>query len=945
MYCHQEFLEKLATHDKDAIGRRVSFLMQRMSVDSRRLHYKATQGANRGWRRSRLGGGHGSHFYAWWAPAKATPLDLGGFDSAAEKSIFLRDIRHHDDHSPLDAHAFDTHYLPVTVFDMREEQYAPSPWTPPQTKFASARQSVRLLKGHPGSGKTTALWHAADSAGSNVLYVTYSRDLAALARDYFDRFCSAGKTFRVLTYSDLVRELLNIDTPVVTELESRQNFRRDFVAFSRMAGAWANEPMSLYDELHAHMVGDALPVTIGRFPACDAPRVPDNAYRERRTRSLGSAAGSAMEVVNRLERSVSPSLAQSYFPEVALAWRAVQRIRSADFPIGKYNFDCIAIDECQDLTPIEALLLIELHAKLREGKHSAIPLLFAGDEAQTVRPTDFEWGWLSDLIHARSGAPTEFRLASNLRSPRRIASLVNRVWDLYSHVQKQERPSGTGAAEIDDDATDQVLYCTAVPGEELNHLFATLSGREGLAIISLDDTIPTWVPETLRSSVLTVREAKGLDFHSVCILDAGRHLKRILKDNFGSRNADLEGLRKRLAIDQLRVALSRPTERLFWLDIDPDREIVDQSVKFLNGTDTEGVVAGCIPAALSKTLDEDELVPEERVQRCQADARQYLQVKPDLAWSRAHQAVTLLGRPEGLHSVTDSEARQAAYLTLAEVCFVLGFRNTKLPTELGKPDLLTESFNAARSARRSHLAASIEAIRRVLNAPIETRISALVDFGRVLAGAKDQLEPWLLVEIEGKSKQWLDELESALVSTHNASILLNLLPGLMDALNVPDRQERLGKLRNKAVQVSIKEKRYGAALELLELLPERNHKLEAQCYQGLGSFRSAAEAFLAAGMTAEAVDAYRTIPDIDAALNLVEKVGNHPAAESLRWVKRAKQLMEERPEKFAKVIRPEEKKYLQDILEAGLGVKKRIPVARKTTVKKAAPLKKASPKF
>ena len=42
-------------------------------------------------------------------------------------------------------------------------------------------------------------------------------------------------------------------------------------------------------------------------------------------------------------------------------------------------------------------------------------------------------------------------------------------------------------------------------------------------------------------------------------------------------------------------------------------------------------VSSCVPAALLKTLEEDELDPEERVQRCQADARQFLQVKPDMA--------------------------------------------------------------------------------------------------------------------------------------------------------------------------------------------------------------------------------------------------------------------------------------------------------------------------
>src|SRR5712672_2501741 len=99
LYCHLDFLQKL--QDNPA-GKRATLLLQRLAVDPRRQHYKSTMGANRGWRRSRLGGSHGSHFYAWWAPKGAAPLkDHPGFDDAPEGSIFLREIRHHDDHSEL----------------------------------------------------------------------------------------------------------------------------------------------------------------------------------------------------------------------------------------------------------------------------------------------------------------------------------------------------------------------------------------------------------------------------------------------------------------------------------------------------------------------------------------------------------------------------------------------------------------------------------------------------------------------------------------------------------------------------------------------------------------------------------------------------------------------------------------------------------------------------
>lgn len=953
LFCHEEFLEKLAEHGRDPIGRRTAFLMQRLVVDIRRLHYKATQGVNRGWRRSRLGGSHGSHFYAWWAPKNALPLkETGGFSDVPEGAIFLRDIRHHDDHSPLNAHSFEARYLPVSVRDLRREEYGPLPWSQPQVRFASARPPVRLLKGHPGSGKTTALWHAADSSGAErVLYVTYSRDLAALAREYFDRYCSAQKRFDVITFPNLVRRVLGIDSPLEPERESKQRFLRDLGPFARSLGAWANRQVALYDEFYAHLVGDAVPFAAGRFGACQQARVPDKAYRQRRTRFLGEGpVASALDAASRLERLNDGSLAERYFPELALAWRAVERLRAVathkgghTIEPGLLDFDCIAVDECQDLTPIEASLLVELTSILHQ-KHRNVPLLMAGDEAQTVRPTDFEWAWLSDLLHAQVGTPSEYKLSANLRSPQRIAELVNRVWDLYSHIHKQERPSGTGYAEIEDDATDQILYCTAAPGDELNELLTSLASREGLALITLDDTVPSYVPEAARTAVLTVSEAKGLDFHSVAVLEAGHHIEKILRDDEWQRtDTDLEDLRRRLAIDQLRVALSRPTERLIWLDIKPTDRVVRRSIAFLNGGLAESGVSSSVPSALLKTLEEDEFDVEERVQRCQADARQFLEVKPEMAWSRAQQAVTLLGRLGSVVAVTDEAARHAAYLTLTEVCFTLGLRDVRLPAELGRPDLFEEASRAARIARRFGLALIIEAIGRVHRAGPESRLFALTELAQVIPTYKSEIEPWLLVEIGAKANAWIETLEAAVFNGRNAGILVGVLPPFYEALNLVDSAARAQRLRERAIQLLIKDKQFASALAAVRALPERQPKLEAICQEGLGEFRTAAECYVAAGNLKEALNCYRSVPDLKAAMKLAEEVG-HPAAESLKWVSRVQELVAERPEKFTKMVTPAEKKALEELLEQALGVARRKPAPRKTTAKKAVGAKKRTPK-
>jgi hypothetical protein len=945
LFCHQEFLEKLAEHSRDPIGRRTAFLLQRLSIDAQRLHYKPTQGINRGWRRSRLGGNHGSHFYAWWAPKNALPLkEWAESSNIPDGSLFLRDIRHHDDHSLLSAQSFEASYMPVTVNDLRREEYAPVPWTQPQMRFASGRQSVRLLKGHPGSGKTTALLHAADSsAAERTLYVTYSRNLATLAREYFDRFCSSHRQFHVMTFPDLVGRVLGSDTPATSPYEARQRFQRDLVPFARTLGAWSNHQAALYDELHAHLVGDALPVTIGRFSECKHPRVSEKAFRERRTRYLGQGpVSAALDAAARLEKLDSSTLADRYFPELAAVWRALEVLRASSANSRNINidpallaFDCIAVDECQDLTPAEAFLLVELASRVNRQRRTPVPLLLSGDEAQTVRPTDFEWGWLSDLLHAHLGTPSEYKLSANLRSPHRIAEVVNRVWDLYSHIQKQERPSGTGYAEIDDDATDQILYCTASPGPELSELLISLSAREGLALITLEDTVPSYVPEPARAAVLTVSEAKGLDFNSVCVLDAGRQLERIVGDGNLRADSDIEGLRRRLAIDQLRVALSRPTERLFWLDITPTDSVVRQSITFLNGRDGETGVASCVPAALLKTLEEDDLDPEERVQRCQTDARQFLEVKPEIAWSRAQQAITLLGRPGSLAAVRDEAARNTAFLTLAEVCFTLGLRNARLAPELGRPDMFSEACRAATNANRPGLAAVFDAVGRVPRAAGENRLHALVDLAHVLPGRKADIEPWLLVELGSRPQAWMEELEAAVFNSHNAAILVKLLPPFYEALSVPDRVARAQRIEARAIQLLIKDKKFASALPLLRELPERQPKLEAACHEALGDFRTAAECHIAAGNLKGALTCYRAVPDLDAALKLVGEIGDHPAAESLRWISELRQLVDKRPEKFSKVVLPAEKKLLEDILERSLGVNRRKPPVRKAAVRKA----------
>ena len=937
IYCHQEFLDKLEARRNEPTGKRAALLMQRMAVDIARLHYKGASGANRGWRRSRLGGGSGFHFYAWWAPAGAAPLKRGEGFATEPEAVFLRDIRHHDDHAPLSPGDADKDYLPLSVPDLRGVDYAPAPWTQPQTRFARSRGTARILKGHPGSGKTTALLYAADeSHAARVLYLTFSRDLVALARDYFDRFCSDARTFVVQTYPDWLRQVAGRYESQTSPEEGRARFRRDLVNHQRALGGWQNRIDALYDEMHAHLVGAAVPEKSGRFSAAERQRLPDSAYRSQRGRYLGQFADNVLEAAHRLERADAAPLADRYFPELALAWRAARALSSKAGGIDPslLNYGCIAVDEVQDLTPLEMFAVIALARHAGSGGRHA-PLLLAGDEAQTVRATDFEWAWLNDMLHDSMGAPQEFKLPVNLRSPRRIADLVNRAWDLYDHLAKQDRPSGSGYAEIDDDSPDEVLYA-AVRESDLPELLKDFSAREGLAMIAFEKV---GIPEKGLTAVLSPAEAKGLDFHSVCLLNGGALLRRITDPRAGGPAGTLA---RRLAIDQLRVALSRPTERLIWVDVAPDPATVREAGELLHARGEMTLLPMTLEALLA-TLAEEELDVEERIQRCQKDARQFVDVKPDLAWSRAQQAVGMTGPLDGM--AADLMARRTAYLTLSEVCFQLAFRGKTLSAELGSPNLYGQASDAARAAMQFDLAAAIRAIAEAEPKGPDRRERVMEAIESVSITA-EEMPSWLIVEITPRAEEWLAEVDRNIEAGDNVLTANLILPGFFELLNLPDAEARKERLAQRSVRILMKARKYAHALPVLRELPQTdaNRKLTAECQEESGQFTAAAATYLALGEKEKALRCFRSVPDFEAALGLVREMEDHPARGSLEWLAELGVILGRRPENFNRVMTAPEKKLLEALLERGLGVQRQKPAVKKAAGKKAGATKPAAAK-
>ena len=224
------------------------------------------------------------------------------------------------------------------------------------------------------------------------------------------------------------------------------------------------------------------------------------------------------------------------------------------------------------------------------------------------------------------------------------------------------------------------------------------------------------------------------------------------------------------------------------------------------------------------------------------------------------------------------------------------------------------------------------------------KLPTLLALGDSLVKHEREMEPWLLQEIQPHGREWLQGLEEQ--SDLFGKRMLETLPVLYRLFAPLEAEERTARLRERVLRGVMRLRMYREALAMLQSHPEPDPMLVAECREGLGELEAAADEYLRAGRKADALRCYRGIPDFDKTLALLGTLDKHPAQASLEWLQRMRALAAERPAEFSKVLLPAEKKLLEQVLEASLGVARKKPAAKsaKPAVRKPGPPKKSSPK-
>ena len=794
-----------------SVSKKLWLVMQHLAAHGNTVKTKGCKGDNHGWLRSEL---EGKHYYLWWAP-KSTRQTKGLV--LPDRAIVVRAVRHHDDHTPLPVGTL-SDYDSLSLQEFQTGGFLEPNLTESQKEFQNAGEPVQLLHGSPGSGKTIALWNAIlQRGGKKILYLTWSRELASKTGEFFRTFAPSDVEITPQYFTQFLGALRGTDAARNSSSESYLRFAK---AIGRLTdgvlGPWACRPRALYAEIRAHILGRAIPEAETCVYQGAIARLSDFAYIDLRGGSDGVGKQAAESLLRVMACDDLKDVLADIFPELAAAASAFTLLHENQASQTLPPFDGVVIDEVQDMTLLESAVIVRVCRGIQRKFGYAPWLLAAGDEGQTVRPSGFEWGRLKHLLASRlKPQPREFQLADNLRYHGIIADVVERATEHYSQLEKGRRPTKQRRANRGEDAKAHLFHVRAHSQAEAIKLMRLLQCKVGVGIISPEEETPSWVQKHVR--VLTPDEAKGMEYEVVCILNPGQLLSRLGKMAHLPECAALEMHAQRTNIDRLRVALSRATETLVFLDVDATDADYKRSQELLG----DSIVFS--PDELCAHLSGADLLMDGPTPSCLIEAEYLIEDNPGKAWSAVLQGLEML--PEGggidtLFEVNRNEVRRAL-LAVASRLLVDGMpsglvrseiieKANRSLLELGSPKesagfecLVTWTANMSASPfdllnAVTSLPASIQWLQEALNNKAQTLRKSIDKWASFKATAKllaGPVDSWL------KATNYAGNLGDETLRLRRKAYLVLIQSGNLEAAELI-RQTEPGVLEQKKARVS-----------------------------------------------------------------------------------------------------------------------------------------------
>ena len=871
---HQDFLEWFIAEDTDVSQRKKTRRVLKCLLSGGVPNNKSVVGVGKGWLRATLTGTAGSQFYLWYTThSQSVGKSLG----LKEKQIAVRKVRHHNE-TGIEFNSGDlvSDYVTLSPQDIEgdiEGEIEDVIYTKQQIEIAVKQtETVQLLLGHPGSGKTTSLWFAAShSPSKKTLYLTFSEKLAQEARANFRAFDN-GFEIDVMTFADLIKYLAydRDDEPAgLKPLQAAQRLS-ELPKKMNLLSEWDGHFNELYADLHAYGVGQALPINFQENVATSALCLTAKTYADIRSKDLGSKMATSASKV--LEYLSEESRIQELFPGPTRSRALITDIHEPP-PPRLVGVGTVLVDEVQDLTQIEALFLLNVVARIGCDSGTMPRLFMAGDESQTVRPTDFKWAWLKNLLTTVFGADLEIKdthLDENLRSPKLIGQFIEATQVQYQNFNKGDRPSGISYTKNNDAEVGRLIYCQLRDEKEWQSLVQLFAQIPRSCLVYPGFAVPEGLVALSEGlmNIETAEDVKGRDFDVVGLIDAGKSqkvLSNLYEERETNKYVDVFG---RTLADQYRVAASRSAEKLVLIDTEADYfSLVSQMGKSRVSLEIEKIDFDDLARQLDGSFSIEQLVRSQietiRVIISDQPERALLYLRTLTKQFETHQ------RESTVDSDLESEVTRIKACVLA-VSLLSNLKSDQVSREqlakeadqivnqLAKPDLFVDIFELGKNTASW---SSDQTVGVMLGAAgILGRVE--IELSEVDTAFRKKLTNWF----DGIAKQdaLADERQTFRVLSDTAKFVGQL------SKSFPYMVQQFEQIRLDWASQYLNRKKFDAAIKILEQLKDRDHLLEAKCYLESGKPALASMSFELAGDIEQAILCARQVPDFDRALKLAK---------------------------------------------------------------------------
>jgi len=355
-------------------------------------------------------------------------------------------------------------------------------------------------------------------------------------------------------------------------------------------------------------------------------------------------------------------------------------------------------------------------------------------------------------------------------------------------------------------------------------------------------------------------ESKGLEYQTVCILNPGKEIVSITANDKNNSNK-FENLNRRTRIDQLRVAISRATETLVFIDIDPSNDELEESLKLLKKS---------TPFEKNDLLDHlnnSDVTPEERVVNRINNARTLIETRPERAWQLVNQAVKLLGEPDLHNGVSDRGVRK----NVAQATVEIGLR---IISEAQIADLNEDVVSALPSALKEFESDDLQ--KSVMAYADYAAFESSDPFEFLLTIEKLQPEEkWFSQAVSSRYERIKTAIQEGTKLPRTARCYSNNVESWFQFIgSTGDESLNIKQLRRSAIDNLIKfevPKEAEKILKLFEQLEKPDHKRKGKILHALAKFSEAAKSFEDAEAYELAIDDYRMIADWKNAARVAEK--------------------------------------------------------------------------